>query len=96
VALRKALFVDVDGVGAVSGAPCADASAIMLIADDAVLLHLDRDAQVNCLWDHEFRQLCTGMLSLLVMAISPHKGLCKVAEVAAVRVVLVPLDVLVD
>jgi len=36
------------------------------------------------------------MLSLLVMATSPHKGLCKVVEVAAVRVVLVPLDVLVD
>jgi len=36
------------------------------------------------------------MLSLLVVAASLHKGLCKVAEVAAVRVVLVPLEVLVD
>jgi len=36
------------------------------------------------------------MLLLLVMATSPHKGLCKVEEVAAVHVVLVPLEVLVD
>jgi hypothetical protein len=62
----------------------------MLIADDAAPLHLDRDAQVNCLWDHQFRQLCAGMLSLLVMATSPCKGLCKVVEAVAVRVVLVP------
>jgi len=68
----------------------------MLIADDAAPLHLDGDAQVNCSWDHRFRQLCAGMLSLSVMATSPRKGLCKVAEVAAVRVVLVPLEVLVD
>jgi len=68
----------------------------MLIADNAAPLHLDRDAQVNCLWGHQFRQLCAGMLSLLVMATSPHKGLCKVMEVAAAHVVLVPLDVLVD
>jgi len=59
---------------------------------NAAPLHLDRDAQVNCLWDHQFRQLCAGMLLLLVMAIS----LCKTAEVAAVHVVLVPLDMLVD
>jgi len=57
----------------------------MLIADDAAPLHLDGDAQVN-LWDHRFRQLCAGMLLLSVMATSPRKGLCKVAEVAAVVV----------